>query len=217
MAGNVALLKHAPNVPQCAQAIEDIFRRAGFPDGVFQNLFIEVERVERVLDDQRVRAATLTGSVRAGGSVASVAGNRIKKTVLELGGSDPFVVMPSADLEQAVTTAVQARMINNGQSCIAAKRFVVHEQVADTFARGMVERMRQLKVGDPMDASTDIGPLARLDLLEKLGLCAGPPESPRYRRRIDPYGMWPAHGTPTGSWPTTPWHCHDSDPRRETR
>jgi succinate-semialdehyde dehydrogenase/glutarate-semialdehyde dehydrogenase len=160
MLGNVGLLKHAHNVPGCALAIEDVLRRAGFPEGAFQTLLIGVPEVERVLDDPRVRAATLTGSERAGSSAAERAGKRIKKTVLELGGSDPFVVLPSADLEKAIATAVQARTVNNGQSCIAAKRFIVHEQVYDAFVHGFVERMRALKVGDPMDASTDVGPLA---------------------------------------------------------
>ncbi len=168
MAGNVALLKHALNVPQCALAIEDLFQRGGFPTGVFQNLLVEAGRVERILDDPRVKAASLTGSVRAGSSVGAAAGKRIKKTVLELGGSDPFIVMPSADLEHTISMAVQARVINNGQSCIAAKRFILHEQIAGTFISGMVERMKALKVGDPMDPATDVGPLARADLLDTL-------------------------------------------------
>ncbi len=168
MAGNVALLKHALNVPQCAIAIEDVFQRAGFPAGVFQNLLVEAGRVERILDDPRVKAASLTGSVRAGSSVGAAAGRRIKKTVLELGGSDPLIVMPSADLEHTIGMAVQARVINNGQSCIAAKRFILHEQIAGTFISGMVERMKALKVGDPMDPATNVGPLARADLLDTL-------------------------------------------------
>ena len=166
MAGNVALLKHASCVPQCALAIEDLFRRAGFPEGVFQTLLIESSQVERVLRDRRVVAATLTGSDAAGASVASIAGREIKKTVLELGGSDPFIVMPSADLDEAVSVAVRARTINNGQSCIAAKRFIVHERIYDEFERRFVAAMERLKVGDPLDPATDVGPLATRDQLE---------------------------------------------------
>ncbi|HEU0180515.1 MAG TPA: NAD-dependent succinate-semialdehyde dehydrogenase [Blastocatellia bacterium] len=168
MAGNVCLLKHASNVPQCALAIEEIFRRAGFPEGAFQTLLIGSDQVERALDNPRVVAATLTGSAAAGSSMATAAGGRIKKTVLELGGSDPFIVMPSADLNEAVKTAVRARAINNGQSCIAAKRFIVAEEIADEFERRFVEGMESLKVGDPMDETTDIGPLATEDILETL-------------------------------------------------
>jgi succinate-semialdehyde dehydrogenase/glutarate-semialdehyde dehydrogenase len=159
-AGNVGLLKHASNVPQCALAIEDIFRRAGFPEGCFQTLLIETERVRRVIDDPRVAAVTLTGSTGAGSQVASAAGKQIKKSVLELGGSDPFVVMPSADLETASRTAVRARTINNGQSCIAAKRFIVVGPIADDFERRLVAGIQSLVVGDPMDPATDVGPLA---------------------------------------------------------
>ena len=160
MAGNVGLLKHASNVPQCALAIEVIFHDAGFTDHEFQTLLITSEQVQRVLDDERVRAATLTGSEPAGASVAGTAGKRIKKSVLELGGSDPFIVMPSADLEEAVKVGVRARVINNGQSCIAAKRFIVHQAIAAEFEKKFVAAMEALKIGDPMDRSIDIGPLA---------------------------------------------------------
>src|SRR5690606_9446098 len=168
MVGNVGVLKHASNVPQCALAIEEILRRAGFPEGVFQTPLIGADQVERILDDPRVVAATLTGSEPAGSAVASRAGKRIKKTVLELGGSDPFIVMPSADLEQAAQTAVRARAINNGQSCIAAKRFIIAQEVADEFQQRFVESMEALVVGDPMDEATDVGPLATPDILETL-------------------------------------------------
>ena len=168
MAGNVGLLKHASNVPQCALAIEDIFRRAGFPEGVFQTLLIGSDQVSSVVDDPRVMAVTLTGSEPAGRQVAAQAGRDIKKTVLELGGSDPFIVMPSANVAAAAETAVKARTINNGQSCIAAKRFILADKIASDFERRFVERMLALKVGDPMDEATDVGPLATPQILEDL-------------------------------------------------
>ncbi|MEU9648951.1 NADP-dependent succinic semialdehyde dehydrogenase [Streptomyces sp. NPDC048110] len=160
MAGNVGLLKHASNVPQTALYLEDLFHRAGFPEGCFQTLLIGSAQVDDVLRDERVRAATLTGSEPAGRAVASTAGEMIKKTVLELGGSDPFVVMPSADVERAAAVAVTARTQNAGQSCIAAKRFIVHTDVYDAFAERFTEGMRALRVGDPMDEETEVGPLS---------------------------------------------------------
>jgi succinate-semialdehyde dehydrogenase/glutarate-semialdehyde dehydrogenase len=168
MAGNVGLLKHASNVPRCALEIERIFSEAGFPEGVFQTLLIGSSRVESVLEDARIKAATLTGSEAAGRAVAARAGQQIKKTVLELGGSDPFIVMASADLDQAVETAVKARAINNGQSCIAAKRFIIEEAIADVFEERFVAAMERLRVGDPMDPETDVGPLATPAILEDL-------------------------------------------------
>jgi succinate-semialdehyde dehydrogenase / glutarate-semialdehyde dehydrogenase len=160
MAGNAGVLKHASNVPQCALAIEDVFRRAGFADGLFQTLLIGSELVEGIVADKRIAAVTLTGSEGAGRSVASAAGKNLKKSVMELGGSDPFVVMPSADLEQAVSTAVTARMINNGQSCIAAKRFIIHEKIYGEFLKRFVAGVSAIRVGDPMDEKTQLGPLA---------------------------------------------------------
>jgi succinate-semialdehyde dehydrogenase/glutarate-semialdehyde dehydrogenase len=166
MAGNVILLKHASNVPRCALAIDDILHRAGFPEGAFQTLLIGSGQVQAIIDDPRVRAATLTGSGPAGSQVAAEAGENIKKTVLELGGSDPFIVMPSADLDEAISTAVTARTLNNGQSCINAKRFIIHEEIAEEFERRYVEAMSALTVGDPMDDDTDMGPLATEQMLE---------------------------------------------------
>ncbi|MEU1885811.1 NADP-dependent succinic semialdehyde dehydrogenase [Micromonospora sp. WMMD987] len=160
MAGNTGLLKHASNVPQTALYLEDVFRRGGFPEGAFTTLLVGSDAVDRILSDPRVRAATLTGSEGAGRSIAQIAGRELKKTVLELGGSDPFVVMPSADLDRAAEVATTARCQNNGQSCIAAKRFIVHTDVFDAFAGKFAANMAALRVGDPMDADTDVGPLA---------------------------------------------------------
>jgi succinate-semialdehyde dehydrogenase/glutarate-semialdehyde dehydrogenase len=187
MAGNVVLLKHASNVPQCALALEALFASAGGAPGTFQTLLIESKDVARVISDHRVVAVTLTGSEAAGASVGEHAGRAIKKCVLELGGSDPFIVMPSADLDEAVSKAVLARNINNGQSCIAAKRFIVHEQVYDAFLKGFVERMERVVVGDPLDPRTEVGPLASKQardelhaLVQRSGakvLCGGEPRS----------------------------------------
>lgn len=168
MAGNVGLLKHASNVPQCALAIESIFREAGFPEGAFQTLLIGSAQVDALLNDPRIVAATLTGSEQAGIQVGVGAAKRIKKVVLELGGSDPFIVMPSADLDAAVSTAVQARIQNNGQSCIAAKRFIVAESIADEFEKKFVAKMQSLKIGDPFDEKTELGPLSTPDAVKDL-------------------------------------------------
>jgi succinate-semialdehyde dehydrogenase/glutarate-semialdehyde dehydrogenase len=168
VAGNVALLKHASSVPRCALALEDAFRRAGAPAGVFQTLLVTSDEVPEIIADGRVTAVTVTGSEMAGRRVASVAGEHLKKSVLELGGSDPFVVLADADVERAVATAVKARIVNNGQSCIAAKRFVVVAGAYDAFASSFVAAMRRLHVGDPLDPTTDVGPLATSALLETL-------------------------------------------------
>jgi len=168
MAGNVGLLKHASNVPQCALEIAEVIRRAGFPADVFQSLPIGSAQVARLLDDPRVKAVSLTGSEPAGAQVAARAGRQIKKTLLELGGSDPFVVMPSADLKRALRAGVEARVINNGQSCIAAKRFLVDTRIADEFERRFAAAMEALRVGDPMDESTQLGPLATAEILADL-------------------------------------------------
>jgi len=168
MAGNVGLLKHASNVPQCALAIEEIFLEAGFPKGAFQTLLIGSQQVDSILNDPRVVAATLTGSEQAGIEVGVGAAKRIKKVVLELGGSDPFIVMPSANLDTAVATAVEARVINNGQSCIAAKRFIVADAIAAEFETKFVARMENLRVGDPFDEKTELGPLATADAVKSL-------------------------------------------------
>jgi succinate-semialdehyde dehydrogenase/glutarate-semialdehyde dehydrogenase len=170
MAGNVALLKHASNIPGCALAIEEVFRRAGFPEGIMQTLLISSERVQALIANPVVRAVALTGSTPAGSHIAECAGTEIKKVVLELGGSDPFIVMPSANLADAVRVGVQARTVNAGQSCIAAKRFIIHEAIADAFERAFVEQMAALIVGDPLDPQTQIGPLATPSILEELDL-----------------------------------------------
>jgi succinate-semialdehyde dehydrogenase / glutarate-semialdehyde dehydrogenase len=168
MAGNVGLLKHASNVPQCALALEALFADSGFAEGVFQTLLIGSESVDRVIADPRIAAVTLTGSEAAGERVAAAAGRHLKKTVLELGGSDPFVVLPSADLEAAVRVAVKARTVNSGQSCIAAKRFIAHEAIAERFERRMTDEMRSLRVGSPLEEGTQIGPLATAEILSGL-------------------------------------------------
>jgi succinate-semialdehyde dehydrogenase/glutarate-semialdehyde dehydrogenase len=168
MAGNVGLLKHASNVPQCALAIEELFLEAGFPAGAFQTLLIGSQQVDAILNDPRVVAATLTGSEQAGIEVGIAAAKRIKKVVLELGGSDPFIVMPSADLDDAVATAVEARVLNNGQSCIAAKRFIVADSIAAEFEKKFVARMDNLRIGDPFDEKTELGPLATADAVKSL-------------------------------------------------
>jgi succinate-semialdehyde dehydrogenase/glutarate-semialdehyde dehydrogenase len=159
MVGNVGLLKHAPNVPQTAEFLQDVFIRAGLPAGVFTNLFVETEDVAAIIEDPRVAAVTLTGSERAGISVASTAGKVLKRSVLELGGSDPFIVLASADLDVAVRTAVASRILSNGQSCIAAKRFIVVEEVADEFTSRFTETVNALVVGDPLDPMTEVGPI----------------------------------------------------------
>jgi len=168
MTGNVGLLKHASNVPQCALAIEDVLVRAGFPQGVFQTLLVGSGAIEAIIEDPRVRAVTLTGSEAAGRAVGATAGHTIKPSVLELGGSDAFIVMPSADLDTAVAKAVHSRTLNNGQSCVNAKRFIVHEEIADEFVSRMVAKLESLKVGDPMDAATEMGPLSSPDAVEEI-------------------------------------------------
>jgi succinate-semialdehyde dehydrogenase / glutarate-semialdehyde dehydrogenase len=168
MAGNVGLLKHASNVPQCALAIEEVLQRAGFMPGAFQTLLIQAEKVSNLVADPRVKAVTLTGSEAAGRQVASIAGLHLKKIVLELGGSDPFIVLDSANVEKAVSTAVKARMLNNGQSCIAAKRFIVTEKIAEQFEQAFVAKFQELKIGDPMASAIDLGPLATPQILDDL-------------------------------------------------
>lgn len=168
MAGNVGLLKHASNVPQVALAIEDILHRAGFAEGVFQTLLVPSSAIEAIIGDERVRAVTLTGSEPAGREVGAAAGKYLKTSVLELGGADAFIVMPSADLDTAVSKGVTSRMLNNGQSCINAKRFIVHEEIADEFLRRLVARMEELKLGDPFDKETDVGPMSSADAVETI-------------------------------------------------
>ena len=168
MAGNVGLLKHASNVPQCALAIEEVFRNAGFPSGAFQTLIISSSKVNMILDDERVKAATLTGSEGAGSKVAERAGKNLKKTVLELGGSDAFIVCDDADVDKAAEVGMQARMINTGQSCIAGKRFILHKNIADRFLEKFKQHFEALKMGDPMDEDIDYGPMAREDLANEL-------------------------------------------------
>jgi len=168
MAGNVGILKHASNVPQCALALEEVFREAGFPKGCFQSLLIPSKKVDNMLGDARIKAATLTGSEGAGSKVAAKAGQELKKTVLELGGSDPFIVLADADIEKAATTAVKARMINCGQSCIAAKRFIIVEEAYEQFMEVFTRKMSALKQGDPNEDDVDYGPMAREDLAEEL-------------------------------------------------
>lgn len=168
MAGNVGILKHASNVPQCALAIEEVFRRAGFPDGAFTSILVGSEKIEKLLQDDRIKAATLTGSEGAGSKVGEAAGREIKKVVLELGGSDAFIVLEDADLDTAVETAVNSRLINTGQSCIAAKRFIIMEPVAEAFLQKMKETLEQKQTGDPLDENCDYGPLARHDLAQEL-------------------------------------------------
>ncbi|MGB5973679.1 MAG: NAD-dependent succinate-semialdehyde dehydrogenase [Nodosilinea sp.] len=168
MAGNVGLLKHASNVPQCALAIEEIFQKAGLPEGAFQTLLIGGDRIAALVTDERIKAATLTGSEPAGASLAAACGEQIKKTVLELGGSDPFIVMPSADLEAAIATAAAARLLNNGQSCIAAKRFIVHDSIAERFEQGLSEKFAALVVGDPAAEGVTVGPMATPDIAAEL-------------------------------------------------
>lgn len=175
MAGNVGILKHASNVPQCALAIEEVLHQAGFPQGCFQTLLITASQVAEVISDDRVKAATLTGSEGAGASLAAAAGANLKKTVLELGGSDPFVVLESADLDAAVATAVQSRMLNTGQTCISAKRFIVQDSIADAFTERVVQKFAALNVGNPLSSETDIGPLStpaiRLELEQQVKDC----------------------------------------------
>jgi succinate-semialdehyde dehydrogenase/glutarate-semialdehyde dehydrogenase len=214
MAGNVCLLKHASNVPQCALAIEDIFRRAGFPVAAFQTLLIGSDLVERVLSDSRVVAATLTGSEPAGRSVASLAGKQIKPTVLELGGSDPFIVMPSANLVEAVSVGVRARTLNNGQSCIAAKRFIIASEIYNDYEQRFVEAMKALRIGDPLDEVTDIGPLATEQILNDIDAQVKQSVAAGARlltggKRLDSVGNYYVPTVLTDIPPGTPAYCEE--------
>ena len=203
MAGNVGLLKHAPNVPQCALAIESLVRRAGFPRGTFQALLLEAHQVETVLGDERIAAVTVTGSEAAGRAIGAQAGWLIKKSVLELGGSDPFIVMPSADLDLAIETAVRARCVNSGQSCIAAKRFIVADAIYDEFESRFVAGMEAMRVGDPMKDTTDIGPLATARAVDT-ARSASPGGQPASVRASSPVASaWSAKAT-TSSPPFSP-------------
>jgi succinate-semialdehyde dehydrogenase/glutarate-semialdehyde dehydrogenase len=167
-AGNVVVLKHAPNVPACGEQIEETFKSAGYPDGVFESIRVPDERVADIIADDRIRGVTLTGSTAAGRAVAAESGKQLKPTVLELGGSDPFIILEDAPVKRVVASAVSARTQNSGQSCIAAKRFIVHEEIADQFIDRLVAEMQSLTVGDPTDEKTDVGPMARQDLLTEL-------------------------------------------------
>jgi len=168
MAGNAGILKHASNVPMSALAIEEIFQKAGFPKNIFRTLIISSGQVNSVIENSFVKASTLTGSEYAGSMVASKSGKMLKKSVMELGGSDPFIILKDADLELATTTAVTARLLNNGQSCIAAKRFIIEEAIAEEFEELFVKKMDEIVVGDPMNKNTELGPIAREDLLLEL-------------------------------------------------
>ena len=196
LAGNTVLLKHASNVPGCAAALEEVFLEAGFPRGVFANLPVGSDRVASIIADARVRGVSLTGSESAGRAVAAAAGKALKKTVLELGGSDAFVVLADADLDETVTQALRARFQNNGETCIAAKRFIVEEPVADAFVERFRKGIEGLRVGDPMDETTDLGPLARKDLLKDLDDRCGAASSPA-RAASPGGGAWSGRASST--------------------
>ncbi len=221
MAGNVGLLKHASNVPQSALYLSDVIARGGFPENCFQTLLVSSSAVEAILRDPRVKAATLTGSEPAGQSVAAICGDEIKPTVMELGGSDPFIVMPSVDLDEAVKTAVTARVQNNGQSCIAAKRFIVHTDIYDAFVDKFVERMQALKVGDPTEPDTDVGPLAtesgRDEIAKQVddAVAAGAKVRLGGKTPDQPGWFYPRPWSPTSprTWRCTPKRSSDRSPR----